>query len=534
MPAPSRSEVKLQDLLTDAAVYPHEPEDLKIEQTHISVVAVVPPWVYKFKKPVDLGFVDFSSLEKRLHYCHEEVRLNKRLCPEIYDGVVPLVRKQEGVRVDPWNETGEVVDYAVKMRYVDTNQTLEARLKSKEATTVHIDRIARCLCAFYRETTATPEAAEAGWPEQIRMNIDENFEQTEAHVGSVFSRPAYDALWYYFDRTLDQRSSLFHKRRANGRVIEGHGDLRLDHAHLTEERVCILDCIEFNDRFRQLDVANDVAFLAMDLDVAGHSSLAQRFVDQVAEGLNDPDLRTLQPFYKAYRAHVRAKVEAIRAADEAVQEEDRQESYQLARMHARWALRYAVSGGAPLVVVVMGRPATGKSTHATWLAESLGWTHIASDRVRKRIAGVSLDERAEKATRDVLYTDEMSRKTYESLREQAVERGRQKKGTVLDATYSSVQRRNRLRSALQASELPYVFVELTAPDDVLRERLKARSDESPTASDARLEDFDTLRERYEAPNALEDARQVRIDATQPPSDTRRTLLKTLIRLSGTL
>lgn len=528
---PTLSAAELRDLLTDPTVYPHDPDSVEIEQTHISVVALAGPWVYKFKKPVDLGFLDFSTLEKRRYYCREEVRLNRRFCPEIYEGVVPLVRTGREVRVDPPEEEGEVIDYAVKMKRLDLSKTLAGRLARGTAAADDVDRIVRRLCRFYRETGPTPETAEEGWIENLRVNVEENFVQTEEYVGSVVSRPAFEALRYFFDREFEMRAPLFHRRRAGGHVIEGHGDLRLDHAHLTAERVCILDCIEFNERFRRLDVAEDVAFLAMDLDVAARPDLARRFVDRMAEGLGDPALRTLMPFYKAYRAHVRAKVEAIRAAEEEVSDEDRRESRRLARRHAQWALRYAVSGGAPLVVVVMGRSGTGKSTQAAATAEALGWTHVASDRTRKRLAGVPTGERADAGTRERLYTEEMTRRTYEALRSRAVERGREGEGTVLDATYSAPAERERLRQALRAADLDYVFVELTASDETLRKRLAARSKEAPAGSDARLEDFDVLTERYRAPDALEDARHVRIGAEREPEETTQALLETLIRLN---
>ncbi len=522
---------QLKDELEDQAIYPHDPEAVRIEQTHISVVAVVPPWVYKFKKPLDLGFLDFSTLKKRRDACREEVRLNARLSPGVYQGVVALVQTDEGLRVDVPETEGELIDYAVKMTYLDHAQTLEQRIARDDVTATDIQRVAERLCEFYEQTEATPRTAEAGWIENLRVNIDENFEQTEQYIGSIFSRPAYDALKYFFDRVLDKHAALFHRRRTGGFVIEGHGDLRLDHAHITEDRVRILDCIEFNERFRLLDIANDVAFLAMDLDVAGRSDLSRRFVDFVADKLSDPDLLKLQSFYKAYRAHVRAKVEAIRASEIEVPDKDRSKSLDLARIHAQWALRYAVAGDAPVVIVVMGRPATGKSTQAAAVADALGWDHVASDRTRKRLADVPLDTRADAATRNRLYTDTLSEKTYATVRERALERGRAGEGTVLDATYSNRHERDRLRSALAAAELRHVFAELTASDKTLRYRLADRTDEAPTASDARLEDFEKLSERYEAPDALEDARHVRISAEQAPEDTTRDLLQELIRLN---
>jgi aminoglycoside phosphotransferase family enzyme/predicted kinase len=531
MPAAPSVE-SLRDALQDPTVYPHAPSDVHLEQTHISLVAITPPWVYKVKKPVELGFLDFSTLQQRKHYCEEEVQLNSRLCADTYEGVVPIVDTTDGLRVDPENEEGEVVDYAVKMRYLDPDHFLDAAVDRGETTPSDINRVAETLCAFYKDRTSRPEVAEAGWIDRLRVSTDENFEQTGEHVGTFLSRPTYEALQYYVDRFYDQNASLLHRRRAGGLIVDGHGDLRLEHVHLTDEHSCIYDCIEFNERLRHLDVANDVAFLAMDLDVHGRPDLGQRLVDQIAETLGDPELNQLISFYKCYRAYVRGKVEGMRAAEDEVPPPERTQSQARAHRYYQWALRYAVAGSPSMVVVVFGRAGTGKSTQSAALARATGWAHLSSDRIRKTHAGVPLHERTAPNRRDVLYSNEMTERTYHTLRKRAVERGRARKGTVLDATYSDPERRDALRTALRAAGIPYAFVELTASDEILRERLSARTADSAQASDARAEDFEMLNERYQPPSALEDPFHVRVDTESSPSDTTLSLLKTLIRLQN--
>ena len=528
---PSPSIAELKEALSTPDAYPHDPDRIAFKQTHISLIALAPPRVYKIKKPVSLAFLDFSTLERRRHFCEEEVRLNQRLAPNTYEEVVPIVRTGEGLRVEGDPDAGELVEVAVKMRYLEPSQFLDRRLARGTASETDIDRLVRTLSEFYQSRPSTPEVAEAGRIGRLRAVTEENFEEAEGLVGSLLSHPAHEALQFYADRFYDQYAALLHRRRAGGFIVEGHGDLRLEHVHVTDERVAIFDCIEFNEEFRYLDVANDVAFLAMDLDVHGHPDLSRRFVDRMAKGLGDPDLHRLLPFYKSQRAQVRGKVEGLRAAADEVPPRERARSRAEARRHYQWALRYAVAGNKPLVVVVMGRPGTGKSTQAEAVAENLGWPHLASDRIRKSHAGVPLHGRADAKTRERLYTDALTEATYATLRTRARQRARRHRGTVLDATFSRVAQREQLRSALRAADVPYVFIELTAEDDTLKRRLRRRSVEDATASDARASDFEMLTERYEAPDALEDPRHVRIGTEGAPEQTTLRILKTLIRLA---
>ncbi|PSQ97238.1 MAG: hypothetical protein BRD55_02835 [Bacteroidetes bacterium SW_9_63_38] len=529
---PPSSIATLRDALSSPSAYPHCHDAVTLQQTHISIVALVPPWVYKVKKPVELDFLDFSTLEKRHAYCKQEVALNTRLCGDTYEGVVPVVQTDDGIRVDPNEDEGDIVDYAVKMHYLPPEHFLDAQLDRGDAGADAIDRVAQTLCRFYKAQSTSAEIAESGWVDRLRDGMMSNFEQTTDHVGTFLSRPACEALRYYTDRFFDQNAALLHRRRAGGLIVDGHGDLRLEHVHLTDDHVCIYDCIEFNDELRHLDIANDIAFLAMDLDLHGRPALGRRLVSQVAETMGDPEIDRLIDFYKCSRTHVRGKVEGIRARAEEVPPQERLESRMRAQRHYQWGLRYAVAGTGPFVIVMFGRSGTGKSTQASALAEALGWAHLASDRIRKTLAGVPLHQRTDAAERTDLYSDRMSDRTYRTLQRRAVERGRNLQGTVLDATYSDPDRRDTLRTALRSADIPYAFVELTAPDDVLRERLATRDAASATASDARADDFEMLNDRYQVPTALEDPFHVRVSAADAPADTTLNILKALIRLNG--
>lgn len=524
-PSPSHQD-RLIRFLKDPASYPHAPSSVELIQTHISIVAIAPPWVYKFKKAVDFGFLDFTTLGARQHYCEEEVRLNRRLCEGLYVGVISLYASGDALSFESGDE---VVEVAVKMHLLDPSYFLDAWLDRGGLTEDHLDRVVRRLLPFYINHPASPDVAEWGRPHRLRISIDENFEQTQEAVGRFVAPAAFEALRYFMDLFIDSRARLLHRRRSEGRIVDGHGDLRLEHIHCTPERVCIYDCIEFNERLRSVDVASDIAFLAMDLDMHERPDLARYVVDALATALDDPDMRLLIDFYKSYRAHVRAKVESFQDAS-SLPPAERQTRSRRARRYFQLALRYAVAGSAPFVLIAMGGVATGKSTQARTLGDALGWPVISSDRIRKEQAGLPLHERPDAEARQALYAPERTEAVYASLRDAALDHAEQQSGIVLDATYSHRSHREALRTALREREIPYCFVELTAPDDVVRDRLRERGAREGVVSDARLDDLSLLRDRYEAPDALEDLFHVTIDASASEDATTRAALLALIRM----
>ncbi len=537
---------ELCDRLQDPSVYPHDPDSITIKQTHISVVALVPPFVYKIKKPVDFGFLDFTTLEKRRAACEAEVRLNRRLCPDTYLGVVPVTFADDTLRIEDdtlhiepngdsdgsgADGTGaDVVDVAVKMRYLSSGGFLHQHAEDGTLSDEDIGAVVDTLVSFYEERETAPEIAEQGWVDHLRVNTNENFEQTADHVGDLIPRAAYAVLQDYTDRFYDAHAALLNRRRTGGHFVDGHGDLRLEHIHRSDSGVRIYDCIEFNDRFRHLDVASDVAFLAMDLDGHGERALARHFVEKMSMQLDDPELRDMVPFYKTYRAYVRGKVEGMRAQEDEVPPAEQDASADRAREHYRWALRYAVAGSHPMAVVVMGQTGSGKTTQAEACAHALGWRHVSSDRIRKEKAGIPLHERTPTERRDEVYSHELSDAVYNEMQSAATKTVAQEdRGVVLDATYSADARRTALRDHFRRQGIPYAFVELTAEPDERRRRLERRSSEK-TVSDARPDVMDKIDQRYQPPSALWDPHHLRISTRDEIHETTTDILRALIRL----
>ncbi len=524
--------------LADRTLYAHAPACVDVVQTHISYVALAPPLVFKVKKPLDLGFLDYSTPERRRHFCEEEVRLNRRLCAGVYEAVVPITR--QGGRL-AWGGAGPLVEVAVRMRHLDPAGFLDARLDAGTLATADLDCVADVLAAFYHAQRPTAEAAAWGRADRLRVSTDENAAQTERFVGTLLSRPAHEALRYATERFFSGRARLLSRRRAEGRVVDGHGDLRLEHVHLMPGHlapegdagcVCVYDCVEFNERLRLVDVANDVAFLAMDLDAHGRPGLARHVAERIATALGDPELLGVLDFYKGYRATVRGKVEGMRSEEPEVPAAERAASVEHAQAFFRLALGYAVAGSQPLVVAVMGRAATGKSTLARALADALGWEAVGSDAVRKAAAGVPLFVRGDAAARAALYAPDRTDATYAALTDAALGRATRGLGTVLDATFATRRHRDALRAALAAAGVGHRFVELVAPDDVLRARLSAREGAPGEISDARLADFEALAARFEPPTPLEDPDHLTADAEDDAEACTADVLRHLVRLSG--
>lgn len=293
---------------------------------------------------------------------------------------------------------------------------------------------------------------------------------------------------------------MFEKRVAGGWIRDCHGDLHLDHVHVTDDALNIYDCIEFNDRFRYVDVASDVAFLAMDLDYHDRADLGRFLVERVAGLLGDEGMAGLMDFYKCYRAYVRGKVEGLHSMVEIAGEEERDAALNKARRYFQLAVQYAVCGADPAVLVFMGRIATGKSTLAGEVSRELGWPLISSDVLRKTLAGVSLHERGDAVIRRALYAAEMTGRTYETMIHEVRETLGRGHGVILDATFSKQVFRNRLRETLGDAHVKWIIAEVD--DETARERLRLREGMRNVVSDARGEDFEMLDHAYEPPDEL--------------------------------
>ncbi|PYL21190.1 MAG: phosphotransferase [Verrucomicrobia bacterium] len=498
--------------------YPHRPDTVRPVQTHISWVFIAPPFVFKVKKPVNLGFLDFSTLEKRRYFCEREVELNRRLAPEVYLGVVRIYKTASGFSFEG---EGEIVEHSVKMRELPHDGFLSELLAKGLVGEPEIDRVVLRLHQFYQSETPKPEIEQWGTPEKLKISTDENFAQVEPFIGKTISAVAFEAIQHFTNQFYVANEKLFFERIQQHRILDCHGDLHLDHIHLSPEATTIFDCIEFNDRFRFIDIANDLAFLAMDFDFERRRDLGNLLLRNAARDFGDSGMLKIANFYKCYRAFVRGKVGSIQAIEpETVRPEEHRKQ---AGRYFRLALQYAVAGSESLVLVVMGRVGTGKTTIAKQLASELGWRIFSSDEIRKTLAGLPLTERTPSELRDKLYSEQMTMKTYKKLVENGLGPLATHSGVILDATFSSGANRDFLREQCAKANVRLQVVELHVDLEQIKNRLRARDNHSSETSDARLEDLEKLSAAYEPPSELV-ADLIKVSASGSASDTVKAVL----------
>ena len=324
--------------LQEPAAYPHAAPDVHLLQTHISYVLLAGDFVYKFKKPVNFGFLDFSTLAKRQYFCEQELVLNRRLCPDIYLAVV-RINDEKGVY--SLDGPGRVVEYGVKMVRMPEDGMMGNLIKAGKLTLAHLELIVDTLVPFYRKAVVNDHIRQFGRAESVAVNILENFEQARPYVGSsILSQEEFDHISGYA-RAVLANEALFDRRMAADRIRDCHGDLHSANICFADDRVHIFDCIEFNERFRYCDIASDVAFLAMDLDARGLEAMSEYFINRFIEKSGDTGLTRVLNFYKCYRATVRGKIGLITAHEPEVDEETRAEAETQAARYFLLAQQYA-------------------------------------------------------------------------------------------------------------------------------------------------------------------------------------------------
>jgi hypothetical protein len=495
---------RLVEGLSRPEAYPHPAPDVVVHHTHISVVFLAGPYAYKIKKPLDLGFLDFTTLEKRRHFCLEEVRLNERLAPGVYLGVLPIVERGGEVRVEnrPLGRDGEAIDFAVWMERLPDEATLETRVAKDEVDEQLISNLAARVAAFHARAEGGPRISAGGKWEVVAGNCHENFEQSAPQVGTTVSAVVHGRARELTERALERLRPLIERRAEAGVPRDTHGDLRLDHVYVFPDRppprdLVVVDCIEFNERFRYADPVADMAFLAMDLAFQGRRELAATFAEAYFRASGDWEGRDLLSFYTAYRAAVRGKVEGFEALSDQVPEHEREEAHRTSRAH--WLLALGdleEPGRRPCLVLVGGLPGTGKSTLARALARSAGLEVVSSDAVRKDLAGLAPTDRASAGFGQGLYTAEWNDRTYaESLR-RAKDLLFEGKRVIVDATFREEARRREFLEVARTWAVPGLFLLCRADAEVVGSRLHARTGD---VSDADWEVYRRAVELWEEP-----------------------------------
>ncbi len=326
----------LREALLNPEIYPDRPRSIKFMETHISLLFLTGNYVYKVKKPVDFGFLDFTSLEKRGFFCEQEVKLNRRLSPDIYLGVERIIK--EGNRILLGGK-GEVLEYAVKMKQIPEEFLMDKLLEKKQVTPKMIESVSEKLVQFYFAAETNDRIKSFARPERLKQDTDENFEQTEKYIEVAISREVYEEVKNRTNDFFKTKMEIFYQRITTDRIRDCHGDLRLEHIFWGEE-VSIFDCIEFNERFRYTDVAADIAFLAMDLDYHNREDLSEHLIRAYVGESGDLELMEVLNFYKCYRAYVRGKVESFRLDDPHIPEEEKKGALERAQKYFNLAYQY--------------------------------------------------------------------------------------------------------------------------------------------------------------------------------------------------
>ena len=327
---------KLVKALLDPKAYSDIPKGVELAQTQMSFVFLTDDYVYKVKKPVNLGYLNYTTLDRRQFYCQKEVELNRRLCPEVYLEVVPITRDKDDISV---GGRGKVMEYAVKMRRLPLEAMMDVLLTNNQVTQEMVTRVAQKLAEFHQRAETNANISVFGKLGAIVQNTEENFAQTEKYIGNTISQERYRHIKEYTDSFIVGNAPLFYKRILEGRIKDCHGDLHAAHICFGNG-ICIYDCIEFNDRFRYCDVASEIAFLAMDLDHYGRADLSHHFVNAYIAQSQDTELSELLDFYKCYRAYVRGKVESFKLDDPHISKEEKIKILAVAKSYFELAESY--------------------------------------------------------------------------------------------------------------------------------------------------------------------------------------------------
>ncbi len=467
----------LREALSRPEAYTHATGTIEVVETHISWIFLTDTLAYKVKKPLDLGFLDFSTLEKRLHCCNEELRLNQRLCREIYLSVVPIVRSANTFLVDA---EGEIVDYAVKMVRFERTMELDRMLAKKLLNEEHIDQLSTMIARFHASLPATPAESGFGQPENLIKPILHNFTSMEpiAAVADEVNQLEFLRAWCI--REHQQLTPLFLERKRGGFIRQCHGDMHTGNMVWWRGRIFIFDCIEFNESLSIIDVISDLAFLFMDLCHGGERRLAWRLLNNYLTESGDYCALPLLSFYTLYRAMVRAKVTAIRYG----QTSDQDEAQKILEEHRSY-LHLATDctrSTKPLLILTLGVSGSGKTFISREIAQRVECIHLRSDIERKRLAGLKPLERSEE--KGALYNQEISWQTYQRLLSLASLCLGEGMAVIVDATFLKRSNRKLFMDLAAALHVPCRILHFSASRERLLERVQQRSLADNDASDA--------------------------------------------------
>lgn len=491
--------------------YRHATAAVELIETHISWVLLTGVYVYKIKKPVNFGFLDFSTLEKRRFYCEEELRLNQRFSREIYLEVVPVTGSPS---MPQMSGDGLPIEYAVKMRQFAAGSLLSERAERRQLDRDDIDGIAAVLGAFHRTALIAEAATDFGAPQTIRHWCEENFDHIAPLLQDARTEmPQVERLQTWVGAEWQRKSGIMQQRKQQGFVRECHGDLHLGNIARIDDKITPFDCIEFNPMLRWIDVISEVAFVLMDLDYRGFKSFSWRLLNAYLQQTGDYAGLQVLRYYLVYRALVRAKV-ALLSEQQLIDAGARRHKHNEFAQHIALALRYT-EAGRPLLLLTHGFSGSGKSFHAARLAEETGAIHLRSDIERKRLFGFAALDNTDSATQDGIYTAEAGARTYQHLADMAAIALQAGFHVIVDATFLQRKQRELFYKMAEHLAVPLRILDFTADAAILQRRIAQRRQLQNDASEATIEILEQQLATAEAFDNDEGEHIIAVDTGQP-------------------
>ncbi len=477
----SGSQQDLLQALQQPACYDHPVEQVELIETHISWVFLAGDFAYKVKKPLNFGFLDFSSLKKRQHFCAEEIRLNRRFAPQLYLGLVAIGGSADNLQVNGQPP----LEYAVKMRRFPQSAQLDRLLSAKKLSRQQLEVFASYIARLHQEAPVAPQSQDFGSPASIRAPVEENFSQ----IRPLLSREdtsQLDDLAHWSQRQLKKQQELFCQRKTAGFVRECHGDLHLANMAWIDAQPVLFDGIEFNQNLRWIDVCSDIAFLIMDLDDRGQENLGWAFLNCYLQQTGDYQGLQLLRFYLVYRAMVRAKVTRLRLSQAGLSDAERKQDRQLFQSYLDLATSYTKTGQS-FLIMTHGLSGSGKTTFAGELASNIGAIHVRSDLERKRLHGLEAKAASGSPIDGGIYSSDAFEKTYQrliDLARQGLEAGIP---VIIDACFLQNDQRDLAAQLARTLQAPLLILDFSVPTEELRQRIQQRLATESDASEATLE-----------------------------------------------
>ena len=508
--------MRVLQALREADAYPHPCEAIEMVETHISWVFLTGSYAYKIKKPVDFGFVDFSTLGKRRFFCFEEIRCNRLFAPEIYLDVVPIV--EDGCGAYRIEGKGRVVEYAVKMRQFDQAAQLDRLLERGELDAKTLRDFAVSLASIYENIPAIKTKSVKDSTRLTNQAIGDNFSVLTQLEGARSWRTVLERIERWSIENATRLDSVFRERRRDGFIRSLHGDLHLSNLFLSEKGARAFDCIEFSRELREIDVASDVAFLFMDCAVRERPDLAYDFIDSYLDISGDYTIAIMLRYYAVYRSMVRAKVAGLGLA----QAESAALRSKLTN-HIAWAEK-VIRPPEQRIIVMCGLSGSGKSWLASRLVPRLQAIRLRSDRLRRTLAGLNRSASSESSLGSGIYTSTMSDKVYMALLDLTQAILRSGETVIVDGTFLSRDHRDSFHRMAEQMNCPLVVVECVASTEILRQRISKRRDKGDDPSEATLNVLDHQIAIYCVPGTNENLVRVRTEGETDIDDVAKQIV----------